>query len=316
MLPSHRISLFSLVVALLLGTAACKGFESNLQDTKVDYLPTAKENFGFAQESMEDERFNEAIKLFEYVKNKFPYSRFAVLADLSIADCHYQKEEWLEAADAYRLFARFHPRHEKVAYATFRVAASYYYETHSDFLGDWEVPVVSDALQKISIFPPQEENDQTAIVDAIRAFDQYLGRFPDGENVEEAKEMRDRARTGLAAHDFYAASFYEKRGKYQGAVWRYESIAKKFNDTPIAAEALLEAARIAETDMDDLKLSRSLYERLLAAHNASPESAAAKAELADVEKEISKRKANGTLEQTLATPWDKRGPGPWGIEVN
>ena len=76
--------------------------------------------------------------------------------------------------------------------------------------------------------------------DAIRAFDGYLQRFPDGEFVEKAKEKRIEARSGLAQHDLYAAEFYEEREKWRGAAWRYERVAAEFADTPLAPDAIQE----------------------------------------------------------------------------
>ena len=78
--------------------AACSAFETNLQDTQVDYQETARQNFEKGEEKMASESWNEAIKFFDYVKNKFPYSKYAVLAELRIADA--QTDDVLNASDA------------------------------------------------------------------------------------------------------------------------------------------------------------------------------------------------------------------------
>lgn len=238
----------SLPAALfVLGLGACSAFETNLQDTEVSYQTTARQNFESGDEAFKAERFSEAIKFFEHVKNKFPYSKYAVLADLRIADAHFEREKWLEAADAYRLFVRFHPRHEEVPYATWRIALSYYKEMKKGFF----------------LLPPAHETDLASTHDAIRAFDEYVSRYPDGEHVEEAKRLRTEARTRLAEHDMYAAEFYVKREKWQGALWRYERVANEFADTPKAAEALLEAGSICEEHLERPDAAKAHYERLV-----------------------------------------------------
>jgi outer membrane protein assembly factor BamD len=250
--------------SISLSVSACTAFETNLQDTQVDYQETARQNFEKGEEKMASESWAEAIKFFDYVKNKFPYSKYAVLAELRIADAHFAREKWIEAADAYRIFVRFHPRNEKVGYATYRVALAYSKEIAEDVW--W--------------FPTAIEKDQSAAKDAVRAFDEYLARFPDGEFVAEARELRTQARSRLAETDLYAARFYEDRRKWQGAVWRYERVAKEFADTPQAPSALLRAAQLAAEEMDDATMAAGLYRRIVAEHPKSAEAREAEDALA------------------------------------
>lgn len=262
----HRRRHLALVLVLSapLALGACTAFETNLQDTQVSYQETARQNFEEGEKAFTDERYNEAIKFFEHVKNKFPYSKYASLADLRIADAHFAREKWLEAADAYRMFVRFHPRHEKAGFATFRVAKAYY-EAMSD---------------DVFLFPPTREMDQTATRDAISAFDEYLARFPQGEHEQEAKELRTQARTRLAEHDVYAAEFYEQRNKWQGAAWRYVRVADEFQETALAPEALLKAAEIHEEHLDKKGEAKALYERLVKDYPESEEAVEAKQRIA------------------------------------
>ncbi len=236
------------VVVLVFGALplSCKGFETNLQDTEVDYQTTARQNYEAGAEAMEGGQHNQAIKFFEYVKNKFPYSKYATLADLGVADAHFQREKWLEAADSYRLFARFHPRHPKVPYAMFRIGLAYSKELQEHWLSEM-------------LLPPQREKDQTAAKDAIRAIDDYITRFPGDENVEEAKKIRVGMRTRLADHDMYAADFYAQREKWKGAILRYDTVAKTFADTPHAPTALLAMGRIYEDELEDVSRANALY---------------------------------------------------------
>lgn len=224
--PSGRFAFTLLGLVSLAG--ACKGVETNLQDTEVSVQATARQNFESGETAFAEERYNEAIKFFEHVKNQFPYSKYAILADLRIADAHFARDRWLEAAETYRLFIRFHPRHEQVPHATWRIALSHHRAMQQDFF----------------LLPPAHEIDLTATNDAIRAFDDYLRRFPEGEHVQEATTLRVEARTRLAEHDLYAARFYEKREKWQGALWRYERVVQEFADTPRMPTALLAAGRI------------------------------------------------------------------------
>jgi outer membrane protein assembly factor BamD len=265
------VSLTTAVLAVLAvvsggGIVACAAIETNLQDTEVEQKDTARQNFEAAEASFEARRFNEAVKYFELVKNKFPYSKYAVLSELRMADTHFEREKWLEAADAYRIFVRFHPRHEQVAYATYRVAVSHARAIENNVA--W-LPFV-DAREK----------DQASAKDTIRAADDFLTRFPDDERAKEVRELRVAARARLAEVDLYAAQFYEDRQKWQGAVWRYQRVGEEFADTPQAASALFRAGVLAQDRLADAPQARALYERLVREHPDAEEAALAKAALA------------------------------------
>lgn len=256
----HRAFVVGLLVAAASTPLGCSAFETNLQDTDVNYAETAKANFDQGEKAFTDGRYAEAIKFFEHTKNKFPYSKYAVLAELRTADAHFAREKWLEAADAYKIFCRFHPRHEQVAYATYRVALSYAKEIDQDV---WWMPSAV-------------ERDQSAARDAIRAFDEYLARFPDDANAGEAKKLRIEARARLAENDLVTARFYEDREKWKGAMWRYQRVANEYGDTPRAASALLRAAQIADDKLADAAVAQQLYQQLVREHPAAPEADDAK----------------------------------------
>jgi hypothetical protein len=67
--------------------------------------------------------------------------------------------------------------------------------------------------------------------------DEFFARFPDDENVK-----RSRAAHGRAQTDLYAVDPYEDRRKWQGAIWRYERVAKVCGYAQ-GAVVLLRAAR-------------------------------------------------------------------------
>jgi outer membrane protein assembly factor BamD len=278
-----RALLFVLLVA-----TACSSFETNLQDTDVEYEGTARQNFDKGEEAFQRETYAEAIKFFEHTKNKFPYSKYAVLAELRIADAHFARKKWIEAADAYKIFVRFHPRDEKAAYATFRVALAY----------SNEIP------QDVWFFPSARERDQSAARDAIRAFDEYLSRFPNDEHAAEAKKLRVAARARLAETDLYAADFYAEREKWQGALWRYQRVAEEFGDTPEAPRALLRAAQIAGEKLALPQEATAFYEKLVKEHPTTPEAVDAKKALAS----LGARSGSGANDDASAPKTDAAPP--------
>jgi outer membrane protein assembly factor BamD len=90
------------------------------------YADDAEKNYALGQKALEDSRYLDALKYFEHVRYKFPYSTQAALADLAVADTAFEQEKYLEAVEGYRGFIKLRPNHPKTDYAEFRVALSHY----------------------------------------------------------------------------------------------------------------------------------------------------------------------------------------------
>ena len=75
--------------------------------------PSSADAFVTAKEAYNDGLYEIAIQKLSAYKSKYPYSKFAVEADLLIADCHYQLGNYEEAAISYKHFIRLHPKHPK-----------------------------------------------------------------------------------------------------------------------------------------------------------------------------------------------------------
>lgn len=179
------------------------------------YLDNVKQLYESGEQALKDEAFEDAIKSFEEVRTKYPYSKYAALADLKLADTYFVQEKWLEAADAYDFYIRFHPRHEQNAYAWYQIALSYYKAIPSDFF----------------LFPKSYVKDQTATREALEAVDRYLSEYPTDKNVEAAQKMRLNLREQLAKRDLHIAEYYIKRNKSKGVRDRLEHIVETYPDT-------------------------------------------------------------------------------------
>lgn len=238
------VTRFSLIGLVLL--SSCATFQSSKDGVSVSYLDTVKQNYEEGEKRLTDKSYDEALAYFEHVRSKYPYSKYAALSDLKIGDTYFAQEKWLEAADAYDFYIRFHPQHEQNAYAWFQVAKSYYNALPSEFF----------------IFPHGYVKDQFATKEAIEALDRYLAEYPNHEKRDEAQKMRTDLRSKLALRDLHVAKFYAQKKKWNGALSRYDRIVKLYADTPCAPEALYEAALIAERKLSDPEKAAALREQL------------------------------------------------------
>lgn len=185
---------------------------------KID-TSTAEGAYKLAQTYEKDERFEEAATYYREVKNKHPYSRFATLSELALADIEFQREAYPEAEANYRLFKELHPSHEKTDYVTYRLALSIFNQIPSTIDRD-----LADARR------------------ALIYFDEVISSFPDSEFAKPAKEHRDKALKMLAEKEAYIAEFYFKREHWISALGRYKDLLKNPAELGYEKRALLGAA--------------------------------------------------------------------------
>jgi len=194
--------------------------------------------YSIAQEYDKDERYEEAIKRYQEVKNKFPYSKYATMAELSVADCYYKQESFPEAQVAYQAFKDLHPKHPQADYVTFRLAMSYF-----------------------SQLPTTVDRDLTLSGSALIYFDEVIAQYPNSEYVKESQDKKMATLKMQAGKEDYIAEFYFIREKYDSALTRYEGLLKKFPNLGFDAKALSRAA-VSASKIGDLDKSKKYLSEL------------------------------------------------------
>jgi outer membrane protein assembly factor BamD len=213
-----------LVLALLAG---CAGASAHLTG-EVSYEPDAEGNFKRGEDEMKGSNYQEAVQYYQYTRNKFPYSKFAALSQLRMADASFQQGKYLEAIDQYRSFVRDRPTNPEVDYAAFHIGLANYKDIPSDFF----------------IFPPSFQRDQQPVKDAQSSLKDFLLSYPTSKYAPEAQKMLADVRVRMAKHELYIADYYKKRGALKAAAWRFQSLAKLYPDTPFAEQAHKNAEEI------------------------------------------------------------------------
>lgn len=196
-----KILLKTLCSLLLLFATLCfSGCSSNEKSSD-----TAEGSYAIAEDYEKNERFEEAIKRYTEVKNKFPYSSYATKAELAIADVHFKDEAFAEAQLNYQTFKELHPKHAQIDYVIFRIGLSYYMQ-----------------------LPDSIDRDLTFAVDAINNFDELIRSYPTSQYLKEAKDKREDCEKKLALKEEYIADFYYKKEVFLSAFGRYDGIFHKY----------------------------------------------------------------------------------------
>jgi outer membrane protein assembly factor BamD len=235
-------------LAALAALAACTSKNVTFSG-QMKYRQTAEENYQAGLEEVKDENWIEAVRFFEFVKTKYPFSKFAALSELRLADLKYDQGRYLEAADSYQQFVQLHPTHEEVDYAEFRAGLSYLRDAPGDF----------------ALFPPPHEKDQRQVEKAVTVLRDFVQTRPESKHAADAKRHLADAEGRLAAHEWYVAEFYFKRKKWAGAAGRYETLVERYPGTRYEPEALLRLAR-SYVALDEKYRARTALQKLLAKH--------------------------------------------------
>jgi len=158
--------------------------------------------------------YDEAILSFEKVRNHFPFNKYSVLSELRVADCLFEKAAYLEAVDAYRGFARLHPRHAEIDYAVYRTARA-----------------------EFKLAPTVAQRDQAHTRLGIRHIGDFEGRFPQSEYLDEVDRLRFKANRRLGRAATQVGNFYWKQRKWSAAERRYRLSVENYPDAPTASKA-------------------------------------------------------------------------------
>ena len=203
----------------------------------------------------------EADKLLESLRSRHPYSRFAALAELRLADGHRLGGKPQQAIEAYRAFIKFHPQHSQCDYARLQIAESYF-ETLPK---DW------------GVLPPSAEKDQDAARRARVAYDEFLQHAGPqvAGSIPLATAHRGACSRRLADHELYVAQFYLRRQHYGAAAHRAELVLQHYRALGLDDEALWVAGQ-ARAALGEAAQARLHLDQLLASHPHSPRVKAAR----------------------------------------
>jgi outer membrane protein assembly factor BamD len=253
-----------LVILALAGSVACG---AKTGSGSVDYSVSAQRNYEKGLKELDRKDWVAASKYFGFIKSRFPYSKYAVLAELRLADAEYGAEQYLEAIDSYRLFIKFHPTHEMVAngYASFRIGEAYY----EQLPGDWW------------LFPPSYEKDQSSTEDAATELKSFLDKYPDSPYRDKAKKILKVVGKKLADHEWYVAHYYWDRGKPMGTVLRLRRLLEQYRGVGYDEEALWLLGR-AYVAVDMRERARATWTELAEKYPKSSRASDARSALASL----------------------------------
>jgi outer membrane protein assembly factor BamD len=217
--PSRRFSrVLFLGTALLLPLLSACGSSSSKSTGAVATGPV-DQLYNNGVDALNARRFATADDQFNAVQQNYPYSPWAVNAQLMSGYSAYLQNKYTDAIGTLDRFIQLHPAHRDVAYAYY-LRALCYYEQIADI-----------------------QRDQKGTEQAMNALREVVNRFPDTAYARDSKLKIDLCVDHLAGKEMEVGRFYQKQHLYEAAIGRYQRVVDDFQTTNHVPEAL---ARLTE----------------------------------------------------------------------
>jgi len=187
---------------------SCSWFQGPKEEKTAQELVEDGVNFFKAGE------YKQSIDSFEKLRDWYPFSKYAILAELKIADAYFNLASYADAVIAYEEFEQLHPRNEAVPYVIYRIGRSYFNQI--------------DTIDR----------DQTNTTKALETYHRLVQQYPQDVYSGMARSDIVACYQSLSAHEFYVAEFYYKTKKYKAAKARFTAVIEKYPDVGYTYKAL------------------------------------------------------------------------------
>jgi outer membrane protein assembly factor BamD len=177
---------------------------------------------------MEHNEYQNAINSFQAIKDRYPYSKIVITAELKMAESHIVLKDYEAALVVYDDFEKLHPKDSNIPFVIYQKGMCNL-----------------DQVRTI-------DRDQTYTVRARYEFQRLVRRFPESEWSNKARANIRKCLAYLAEYELYVGRFYYKMGKYASALDRFTYLIKNYPDMGQYHEALEYIgkckAKLAETE--------------------------------------------------------------------
>jgi outer membrane protein assembly factor BamD len=202
--------------------SGCSLFHRHKEDKLAKQGPEGLYKIAHGQLNSYD--FKNAIKTYEALTARFPFTDQARQGRLDLIYVYYKEGERESALDAADQFVRENPTHPRVDYA-------------------WYVKGLVDFERQPNILERRFHADLTARApsNARKSFDAFrtvVEQYPKSDYAFDARQRMIFLRNRLADYDVNVARYYMKRGAFVAAANRARQTLEQYDGAPAVATAL------------------------------------------------------------------------------
>jgi len=185
---------------------------------------TPEKLYELAHKDLESGDYGNAVKLYEQLESRFPFSNSARQGQLDLMYVYYKAREPEQAEDQADQFIRENPAHPRVDYAYY-IKGLVAFEGIPNFIERW-------FRADLSKRPPVDARK------SFQAFQTLVQRYPNSPYATDSRHRMTFLRNRLADYEISVASYYVDRGAYVGAINRCKYTLENYDGAPATREAL------------------------------------------------------------------------------
>ena len=217
-----RFIAFVLVAsAVAAGVAGCAMWGKEQDPTKGW---SAQRLYDAAKGHLDRKDYQQAIEYYEKLDVRYPFGPLATQGQLDVIYAYYKSDDSVAALAAADRFIKLHPSEPSVDYA-------YYLKGLVRF-------TAGDTFMDRIVERDMAQHDPSAALQAFRAFDELVQRFPASRYAEDARQRMRYLKNILAAHEVTVARYYAEREAWLAAANRARYVVENYQRTPVVPEAL------------------------------------------------------------------------------
>lgn len=205
-----------LVTIALLLTVSCGGkqaiYEGTAEQLNDEVLEELNKEGGFPW-IFGGTNYDKVFDILKEIQIRYPYTKYAALAELRSGDVYFKKKEYTLAAEEYENFITNHPGHKELDYAMYRLGLSYYK------------------------MKAGKDRNHSKRLQSIKWFTLLKKTYPDSPYAEQTRDKIEESRRMLAEREIYIGKFYQKKKNYEAAAQRYRNVLENYSDTEYAEKA-------------------------------------------------------------------------------
>ena len=193
--------------------------EADQETDPVKYRQKAKALYDRAERLLGNDLGIEAAQTFRMVMEKYPFSRFAVLAELGHAKALAAQGEAEGSLSGFTRFLKQHPGHPKSGDVRFAIIQTSWAERPGTF----------------ALLPPAHERDLEDARATVIAANAFLEFHRDDARSAEVRRIRSAARTLLYRQQVFLARWSAEQGRPHAALARWRTARQEYADVPETA---------------------------------------------------------------------------------
>ena len=214
----HRPFALALIAALALPVGACS---TGRTETDLPYVARDVGTLYTAAKTRLDRgAYRDAAVLFDEVERQHPYSIWSRRSQLMGAFSYYLARDYTKSIQSAQRFLSVHPGNRDAPYAYYLIALGYYEQ-------------ITDVTR-----------DQKITSQAQDSLGELIRRYPDTRYAADARLKLDLVADHLAGKEMEIGRFYERRGQWLAATYRFRKVVQDYQTTTHTPEALM---RLTET---------------------------------------------------------------------